>query len=646
MIDRAELKRRNDELCARRAAQKAEHESAEAAKHAAAKANLQARLNRLPAATEENIEKYEAVKRRVGAGAGGDAIPSGKRQRGTKEGKQHAQKRPARSRQPVAACNQPSGKADRDASVAALKAARDEQSIQAAVSRLTWYDEHGGAKCPENQIAPPKDDMAKWLSDYPESDVAVTLTDRRGTWVIGSIHAGHIDNVVGYQPVLVLGTTDETGAWEADAWWGNLEDSHRLWLKACRAARATGAAEPRHPYAFLVSSWQRRPDALAAVHVTVTGNDSAMARRLQTDSMVRRAPWTLDAEITGAKVDGEPMAAPRPDLVDLFPLRRQRSRRRFKPGEQRMLPLDVVKPIPHDLRLLALQDVSADEKTRPALPGDVLTLLNFAHMADRPLLLTERQGAALLARGRDLKPRGVQPQYDYKRFWEAAARLRALLLFDPGGSGRWVEMATVEVPNVNPVDRVIIGPPKWARPMRGKWTLTAEGSAASQSRVTSGQQGLAGRIVTGIEYRLASGYSGRSGTVAPDLRSANRRREVGPGPVVELDWRTSLSLGGDWWDPTDPARDNAARSRFNRAVATLEKRGYFVGDAPFAEAPAGDSVEIVDRVRGGRSRSAGLQVRASPRFVEAARLAQEPEGAGFERMLLTTWAGIPHTLGL
>ena len=205
--DRAELERRNDELRTRRVA---ERESAAAAEHAAGKAALHARLNRLPTAAEQDIAKYEAAKRRVGARAGGTvprAIPSGKRQRGTKKGKRHAQKRPARERQPVAAHNQPSGKADRDALVVALKAARNERAIGVAVSRLTWYDEHGGAKCPEDQIAPPKDDMAMWLSEYPESDVAVTLTDRRGTWVIGSIHAGHIDNVVGYQPVLVLGNT-------------------------------------------------------------------------------------------------------------------------------------------------------------------------------------------------------------------------------------------------------------------------------------------------------------------------------------------------------------------------------------------------------------------------------------------------------
>ena len=60
-------------------------------------------------------------------------------------------------------------------------------------------------------------------------------------------------------------------------------------------------------------------------------------------------------------------------------------------------------------------------------------------------------------------------------------------------------------------------------------------------------------------------------------------------------------------------------------AATLEDRGYFV-DSLRAEAPAGDSVEIVSRVRGARGRRGGLLVRASARFVEAARLAQLPRG--------------------
>ena len=60
-----------------------------------------------------------------------------------------------------------------------------------------------------------------------------------------------------------------------------------------------------------------------------------------------------------------------------------------------------------------------------------------------------------------------------------------------------------------------------------------------------GKQGLAGRVVTGLEYRLAAGYSGRPGTVAPDLRPANARRKAGAGAPVTVPWRDVLRLAGD-----------------------------------------------------------------------------------------------------
>ena len=109
--------------------------------------------------------------------------------------------------------------------------------------------------------------------------------------------------------------------------------------------------------------------------------------------------------------------------------------------------------------------------------------------------------------------------------------------------------------------------------------------------------------------------------------------------MVELDWRTCLRLSGDWWDEADPAADAAARKRFDRAVAVLRKRGYFVASLR-AEAPAGDSVEIVGRIKARRGRAGGLMVRAAARFVEAARLAQLPNGRGFETRLLVDWAGL------
>ena len=244
----------------------------------------------------------------------------------------------------------------------------------------------------------------------------------------------------------------------------------------------------------------------------------------------------------------------------------------------------------------ALADLAGD----PILQGDVLALLSLAWAADRPLVMTEREGAALLARARDGRPRPVQVQHNVPRFWQTAYALRALVAWEPGPRGepgggyRWADLATVEVSAVRPVDRVTIGPPTWARPLAGKWTLTAEASAASIARAVSGQHGLAGRIITGIEYRLAAGWTGRAGTVAPDLRPAYRRK-ASAGPVVELDWRTCLRLSGDWWDKADPTADRAARQRFERAVETLRGRGYFVASLR-AEAPAGDSVYRVTHV--------------------------------------------------
>ena len=537
-----------------------------------------------------------------------------------------------------------------------LLAATSPAEILRHVARATWAKAHDGAECPSG--ATPTPAALAGFDCPPEELREAADRDNALGWLANDSKLSEplAEAVLFGARAAVVHLLDAPSEPIAAMVW-LVELLHIRWQRYHegqwrRHVRITGGdweleADPPtdticHPLAPLVAAWQRRPPALDGATVTVTGNRTNMTRRAQLAATVRRVPWRLDAEVSGAVVDGEPMAAALPDPAGLFPVRTRRPRRRFQPGEQRTLNLPRVPALQPDLRLLALHDVSADPNSSPVLPGDVLELLTFAHLADRPLILTEREGAALLVRDRKGKPRHVQRQHDMPRFWQAAATLRSVLLFDPAGSGRWVDLATVEVPRVNPVDRVTIGPPAWARGQRiGKWTLTAEGSAAALARVTVGKQGLAGRVVTGLEYRIASGYSGKSGTVAPDLRPANARRKTGPGAPVFVTWRHVLRYAGDWWDETDPAQDKAALVRYRRAMATLERRGYFVGASPGAEAPAGDSVEIVNRVTaGGRGRPGGLMVRASARFVEAARLAQLPQGAGFERMMLTDYAGL------
>ena len=165
-----------------------------------------------------------------------------------------------------------------------------------------------------------------------------------------------------------------------------------------------------------------------------------------------------------------------------------------------------------------------------------------------------------------------------------------------------------------------------------RYTLTAEGGRAGKARVQAGESGAAGRLITGIEYRLAARFDGKSGT-APDLRPETKG---GPGPTVLLPWRDAMALMGESWDRADPKADHAARNRWRRMVDSLLKAGYKI--ATFrGEAEAGDSVEIVEVRRGSRARSAGLRVRASARFVEAARLSGLKDGKGFETVRLTDW---------
>ena len=540
--------------------------------------------------------------------------------------------------------------------LADLLAAREAPAILRHVARGEWATapEHPGAECPEAQVTTP-DALAAWLPECPEA--AAEAAELLAAAIAPDLAT--VCRLTGYNPdaMSVLDWppgcewTADGGALRGRVFWTapGLTGSAALAVDLVHDAwRTLPAPRPRHPLAPLVAAWQRRPPDVGAATVTTTRNANAgagMTRRAALVSTLRRVHWRPDeggteALVTGAVVDGEPMAAPRPDTADLFKVRKRRPRRRFQPGEQCTLALPVVPPIPHDLRLIALADLAGD----PILRGDVLALLGFAWAADRPLVVTEREGAALLARARDGRPRAVQAQHDVPRWWQTAYALRALVAWEPGPRGepgggyRWADLATVEVPAARPVDRVTIGPPTWARPLAGKWTLTAEASAASIARAVSGQHGLAGRIVTGIEYRLAAGWTGRAGTVAPDLRAAGRGK-ASAGPVVELDWRTCLRLSGDWWDEADPAADAAARKRFERAVAVLRRRGYFVASLR-AEAPAGDSVEIVDRIKATRGRAGGLMVRASARFVEAARLAQLPNGRGFETRPLVDWAGL------
>ena len=85
--------------------------------------------------------------------------------------------------------------------------------------------------------------------------------------------------------------------------------------------------------------------------------------------------------------------------------------------------------------------------------------------------------------------------------------------------------------------------------------------------------------------------------------------------------------------------DKPTLRRVDRAIETARKK-YQSGPGRHDTAPAGDSVEIIGRIRGSRAHPAALRVRASARFVEAARLARLADGKGFETVTLADGLGL------
>ncbi len=528
---------------------------------------------------------------------------------------------------------------------AAVDNANDEATLVEAMDRVLHADRTGGAELDRDPLTPSV--LAEWLATVKRTFPVTKDGEELAVYTEG----GHGPHFVELQP------------WRADGDWRLYVAAWPEVLSAFACYRgyhqygddpSTRSLAPdpemsgwRVPYTDAIRAWQSRPADLRGATVTVTASPIPMVRRPRLISTTLRTPW-----IEAVAVDGAPMAALIPDggaVFDQWNRTRTGLRRYYRPrGEQHELKLRGVPPIPRDVRLVALAPLDPhhgliDDAT-VGLAGDVLTLMAYAHAIDRPMTLSARDGAALLARTRSGDFRAPQAS-DVKRFRLATFYLRRMIVTDPAGGSapRWLDLAHVSAAIKRPdgLWSVEIGPPAWARPLTDQWTLTAEGSAAGRLRPTAGERSMAGRIITGIEYRLAARCDPRF-AIAPYLQPENGRA-AGPGRPLTIAWPEVLHLAGDFWDKTDAGANKTAYQRFKRAVEWLREGGYWV-PSTHAEAPAGDSVEFLDATLRSRARPTALIVRASSRFVEAARIAQQNSGPRFRSMRLIEYAGMDRPI--
>ena len=460
---------------------------------------------------------------------------------------------------------------------------------------------------------------AEFLSLNPKWPETVPMARLYGT--IGTLPGGQVRDGYIWHSIAT--------EWTAARVRQDCETLHAAWLHVWESESDDSArAKLAHPVELLFLAWLASGVHFGSATVNVVNKD--YVRRPRTVSRMLQAPWS-QIGVETVEVDGQPMAVRFPDESVAFGRsRKRRIRRNYKPGAQIPLALKGVRELHSDLRLSAL---SALDGEPPALSGDVLALLSLIYATEQPLYMHETEIAAHLARSEDGGYRDPEKS-DIRRAWEAAAELYGLCITDPDGTGRWVNLATVEP---FPMQQSIqFSRPEWARwPDVGQFTLTTQGGLASRARVVAGSFATSGRIITGIETYAYTRFDGRPGI--PELLRPERKG--GAGPFFNLSWREILQLGGYEWDRSDPKQTDAQLKRFHRTTDRMREAGYTVLDM-HGEARAGDAIELVAVLRGGgRGRQPGLKLRTSARFCEAARKAILADGKGFETRSLADWTG-------
>ena len=372
-----------------------------------------------------------------------------------------------------------------------------------------------------------------------------------------------------------------------------LEVAHQAWQRAVQNAERRRTTIPAHPLTPLVNAWQEATAPLARRRLLTTREPKPPKNG--DPLLLVRTPGALSlATLAIVKVDGEPFASRQVGGSPPVLLRRywvQEPQGEFFPGPRT---LDECATPCMIVQSLAELPLTGDE--RSPLRADVHRLGNLAFALTGAARVTERQGALLVA-GRDTPA-------NRKRFNRAVRVLRSLE-FQARPGITW-SLADAEA---GPVSR--IGPARWMLEPDGKgvaWRLTGALFRPATRR------GTLERTIAGLEGALAWGPSAgreRDGRIPDSLRPQRPGR---PGPEVFVRWWQVLRLSGEpVGEDTDP-REPAGR-RYLKRVKMLEANGYFAEGNGTAE--AGDTIEVVGRVRGGRARPAGVVVRASARWCAA-----------------------------
>ena len=395
-------------------------------------------------------------------------------------------------------------------------------------------------------------------------------------------------------------------------WWLTLiagfEAAHTIW-QSVDPAKRSGL---KHPLAPLIEGLLReqRRKAKAPERVKVLTAGAAQLARVPNETRtIALATWEQLPDAAIVEVDGEPVSTP----LHYGP-RRSRGRKG-----------DTLIPLPgtlqaEDIRLALLQEQEqhAGVDRRAPLAGDTFYLCGLSSAIQGDLTLKADRLGAMMAGRFDSVGVGVRQKRRWRdRAW-AAVRWASAFRRLPDGNYFQVVGITAHKP---PLGTLTINPFSWGDHGKGyrlSGVLTAQ-------LIRGDKNGSLSRLVAGMEdYLAASEPTPSSGGLRARLLIPPR--PGGPGPTSAfIPYPVLLGRAGFYFDLADPRSEATMRELWRRLVTALHKRGYVL-PSPRAEAPAGDTVEVVKIVKGGRGGYGGLQIRASARYTEAQDLVARRRG--------------------
>ena len=483
-----------------------------------------------------------------------------------------------------------------------LLAASDAPTVLRHVARGEWAKARDGAECPDARIPTPEA-MLAWRVPMPVLDAAMSVA-RAAAGITGP-------------PVPVPVETAALPFGDSLYWLGLVVDALALPIGRGADVATHHAAwcalpepRPRHWLAPLVAAWQRWKEAQGdppdRVHVIVTRE-----RRppLKAEPLtLARTPGLLalmQTPLEAIEVEGEPLATATP--ASRGPRRLYRV---AAPGQGELWPAPRT-IAGHStggalIEMAAQAPLGGDE--RSPLRADLIRVGTLAYALTSSMRLTTGE-LSILVTGQDT-PSGR----------EQGLRLAWTMR----GAAVWVGGEPWSAFDAEVGEHHRIGAPRWWLDNAGNGPRAYRLTGALLRRIPgegrkAARWGVLERTLAGIEGALLWGPSagkGRSGRT-PDAVRAVRRG--GPGAPVTVAWYHLLRLAGEHVTPerlADPAKNATMRQRFNRRIDALLAAGYMVGEHG-AAAPAGDTIEIGRRIKGGRHHEAAIVVRATARFCAA-----------------------------